>query len=70
MTVLSHEQKMQALDRLNNIHEALCAKEMDGAFRASYIHKQVDELYYILDQNKKRRVRQYARWKARLRNFK
>lgn len=70
MTVLSHEQKMQALDCLNSIHEALCAKEMDGAFRASYIHKQVEELNYILDRNKKRRANQYARWKARLRNFK
>lgn len=70
MTCLSHERKMQAFDAIEKIYEALCAEEMDGAFRASFIKRQTDELTYILDPNKKRRAKQYARWKARLRNFK
>ena len=70
MTLFGHERKMQAFDALNNIYEALCAEEMTGAFRASYINKQVETLRDILDKNKKRRTKQYARWKRRLRDFK
>lgn len=63
---LSREKKMQALKDLENIYNALCAEEMPGAFRASYINKQVEDLYYILDPKGKGRKR-YARYRARLR---
>jgi len=66
MTIMSHERKMQALTACDRIYEALCAEDMDGAFRASYIMKQIDDLHYILDPKGRGRKR-YARRKRRLR---
>lgn len=64
--IFGHERKMQALKDLENIRNALCALDMDGAFRASYIMKQVEDLEWILDRKGKGKKR-YAHYKARLR---
>lgn len=64
--IFGHERKMQALKDLENIRNALCALDMDGAFRASYIMKQVEDLEWILDRKGKGKKR-YAHRKTRLR---
>ncbi len=64
--IFGRERKMQALKDLENIRNALCALDMDGAFRASYIMKQVEDLECIIDRKGKGKKR-YARRKTRLR---
>lgn len=64
--ILSREKKMQALKDLDNIRDALCAQDMDGGFRASYIKKQVEDLEWIIDPKGKGKKR-YENRRARLR---
>ena len=64
--ILNREHKMQALKDLENIRKALCALDMDGAFRASYIMKQIEDLEWIIDRTGKGKKRYESR-KRRLR---
>lgn len=67
MTLLSRERKKQVLTACERIYEALCAEDMDGAFRSAYILKQTEEIRFQIDKSRKGRKR-YAIYKSRLRN--
>lgn len=65
--IFSRERQLQALDALQHIYNALCAEDMDGTFRSSYILHEVDDLYFILDPKGKGKKR-YERYKTKLQN--
>lgn len=65
--ILRRFKRQMALEALNHIYNALCAEDMDGSFRASYILHELETLYFVLDK-KSKKGKAYADRQKRLRN--